>query len=211
MIGDIFSIFVSYSDKDLEEARRFVKALKEYFPWKKAFLARDDLPKGEDYEKNLIKAIKQCVVFIPLISKEFLCSAYANQEVGFSKSLDKIIYPAQLDETLPPGFIHLLSADDGSDISGVKGGHMETFVINLIEKMEISTRDIIFSSIHIDSFYQTDVLLKILEKRNDFEESDMMTLKLSYKSNDQIHSCGSGEGIARIIQNYEEEIGHELM
>jgi hypothetical protein len=210
MHNDEFSIFVSYSDENIEEAQKFVRALKEYFPWNNVFLARNDLPKGEDYEENLIKAIKQCVVFIPLISKKFLCSPYANQEIGFAKSLNKIIYPAQLDETSPPGFIHLLNADDGTDVKVIKGGHMESFVINLIKKMEVTTRNIILQSLHIGSFYQTDVLLKILEKRDDFTHRDMQILKMAYESNDQINSCSSGEGIAKIIQEYEESIEHEL-
>lgn len=199
--GDKFSVFISYSDTERDLAEKFSDQLKYFFPWSKIFLAHRDLQSGVNYEDNLRSAIKNSAIFVPLISKNFLTSAYANQEVGIAVSLDKKIFPIKIDESDPPGFIHLLHAFSLPS-SITKDGIMEKLVISLIEHMKIDTTEIVLQSMYVKNYYHTDILARILETRDDFSEDDIRILRIAYNSNNQIRDCASGDVLKDIIQNY---------
>ena len=200
--ADKFSVFISYADKEKEMAEGFSDSLKYFFPWSKIFLAHRDLASGENYEDNLKDAIRKSGIFVPLISKKFLDSSYANQEVGFAVSLDKKIFPIKIDTSDPPGFIHLLQAHP-MPTSIRKDGLMERLVISLIEHMKVATSDIVLQSLYVRSFYHTDILAKILQKRDDFSEEDVRILEIAYDSNSQINGCESGQILNEIIEKYQ--------
>lgn len=207
--GKKFFAFISYADDNKETAEDFSKVLKRFFPWSTIFLAHRDLERGENYEDNLKKAIKNCAVFIPLISKEFLESSYANQEVGLAVALEKMIYPVKLDNADPPAFIHLLHAPK-LDLNVTKGGEVEELVINIIKKMKMPTSDLVLQSLYIGNFYHTDIISKILMEREDYAEDDIRILKLAYDNNPQIYNCASGEDIANIIEKTERKFDGEF-
>lgn len=186
-------------ERDLAE--KFSEQLKYFFPWSKIFLAHRDLQSGVNYEDNLQFAIRNSAIFVPLISKNFLNSAYANQEVGIAVSLNKKIFPIQIDDSVPPGFIHLLHAFPLPS-SITKDGIMEKLVISLIDHMKIDTSEIVLQSLYVKNFYHTDILARILETRDDFTEDDIRILKIAYNSNSQIRECASGNLLKDIINNY---------
>ena|GEM_PF-950052 len=72
-----------------------------------AFLAHEDIDVSEEWRECILKELRSCDIFIPLLSANFLLSKWAPQEVGFIFSRDSDVYiiPFSLDGTTPFGFL----------------------------------------------------------------------------------------------------------
>ena len=101
--------FISYSYCDREYARQTKQVLEEVGV--SAFLAHEDLEVSEEWKKRIIKELKICDLFIPLLSKNFRRSKWAPQEAGFIVSRPGVrIAPLSIDGTIPFGFIEHLQS-----------------------------------------------------------------------------------------------------
>ena len=76
-----------------------------------AFLAHDDLEVSDEWRERILEELRRCDLFVPLLSKNFLSSKWAPQEVGFIISRPEVVIaPLSIDGTIPFGFIsHLQS------------------------------------------------------------------------------------------------------
>jgi hypothetical protein len=98
------SAFISYSHEDRKYGVQAKSVLAEVGI--EAFLAHDDLYVSDEWRKRIIEELKRCDLFVPLLSKNFLGSKWAPQEVGFIISRPQVaIAPISLDGTTPFGFI----------------------------------------------------------------------------------------------------------
>ena len=71
-----------------------------------AFLAHDDLEVSEEWRKRILIELQQCDLFVPILSRCFLESDCASQEVGVIVSRDDVVVaPLSIDATVPRGFI----------------------------------------------------------------------------------------------------------
>lgn len=96
--------FISYSYVDREYARQAKQVLEEVGVT--AFLAHEDLEVSEAWKERIIEELKDCDLFVPLLSKDFRCSKWAPQEAGFVASRPKVrIAPLSIDGTTPFGFM----------------------------------------------------------------------------------------------------------
>ena len=82
-----------------------------------AFVAHDDLRTSEEWQRRILEELRRCQLFVPLLSKSFLKSLWALQEVGFIASRPTVkTAPLSIDETIPFGFLsHLQSGRISSD------------------------------------------------------------------------------------------------
>lgn len=99
---DSFRIFFSYSTDD----KTIVGKLKEQLEFMgfEVFLAHDDIEPNIEWQYDIIKNIKGCDTFIPLLTKSFRESAWTDQEIGMAVATDKFIVALQVD--FPPyGFL----------------------------------------------------------------------------------------------------------
>lgn len=101
--------FISYSSKEKEICGKFRSYLSNFCGYQ-IFTAHDDIPGSSVWEEEIIKAIENCDLFIPLISREFITSDYANQETGIAYYLKKKIIPIKLESVNPYGFINKYQA-----------------------------------------------------------------------------------------------------
>jgi hypothetical protein len=101
--------FISYSHVDRIYGGQAKSVLAEVGI--NAFLAHEDLQVSEEWRRRILEELKICDLFVPLLSKNFLLSKWAPQEVGFIISRPEVaIAPLSIDETTPSGFIsHLQS------------------------------------------------------------------------------------------------------
>lgn len=101
--------FISYSHADREYGVQAKAVLAEFGI--DAFLAHDDLQVSEEWRDRILEELRRCNLFGPLLSKDFLSSKWAPQEVGFIISRPDVeIAPLSIDATTPFGFLsHLQS------------------------------------------------------------------------------------------------------
>lgn len=95
-----YNIFISYSTKDSEIARRF-QACFQNIRGVSVFLSETNLIVGQ-VSAAILQQIRNCDIFIVLYSKNSRDSAYVQQEIGAAKSQSKIIIPVVLDEEARP-------------------------------------------------------------------------------------------------------------
>ena len=75
-----FSVFISYSTKDLSRARQIKRLLEG--TGSKVFLAEYSLPPGSELGQAILGAIKECDLFLLLWSSNAKSSEWVPQEVG---------------------------------------------------------------------------------------------------------------------------------
>jgi hypothetical protein len=109
-------VFISYSHLDNTVAGEISTIFHAYFGFD-TFLAHDDLRISEVFPKEVKKHLAIADYVVPLISPNFLCSAFANQEIGLALSWGKKILPISVDGTTPPGFIKDSQARKCHDLS----------------------------------------------------------------------------------------------
>lgn len=99
-----FSVFISYSTRDLQVASRTKNLLEN--TGSKVYLAEYSTIPGTSLSAELIKAIKGCDLFLLLWSSGSRSSEWVPQEIGIAKGSDKPILPVVLHEGIElPGFI----------------------------------------------------------------------------------------------------------
>jgi hypothetical protein len=94
--------FLSYSHKDRRLAGLTKECLDLYaFD---TFLAHEDLQPSEEWQKIILTRLKECIVFLPLLTDAFTRSDWTDQETGIAVGLKKIIVPLKVKRN-PYGFI----------------------------------------------------------------------------------------------------------
>jgi hypothetical protein len=97
--------FVSYSHAD----RHFAGEAKQLLDAAgfSAFLAHEDLEVSDEWRDCLLSELRQCRLFVPLFSKNYIASVWATQESGFivSRLPDVVVAALSLDGTRSSGFL----------------------------------------------------------------------------------------------------------
>lgn len=99
--------FLSYSHKNRKLARRLKEGLAEFGI--DAFLAHDDIAVSERWRRVIIKKLRDCEIFIPILTESFMESEWTDQEAGFALARGKRIVPLKVD-VAPYGFIGAFQA-----------------------------------------------------------------------------------------------------
>lgn len=96
------SAFLSYSHEDRVLAG-FIKGGLDYYGFD-VFLAHEDLEPSVEWQDFILLKLRECIVFLPLLTDWFKRSDWADQETGAAVALEKIIVPMKL--TINPyGFV----------------------------------------------------------------------------------------------------------
>ena len=100
----VVTAFVSYSHVDRKFGQQVKVVLGEVGI--DAFLAHEDMETSEQWRDRILSELYRCDLFVPLLSKNFLESKWAPQEVGFIASRPEVtIAPLSIDGTIPFGFL----------------------------------------------------------------------------------------------------------
>lgn len=94
--------FLSYSHQDRKFAG-MIKGLIDDYGFD-TFLAHEDLQPSVEWQKVILSKLKECIVFLPLLTESFAESDWTDQETGIAVARRKIIVPMKLSVN-PYGFI----------------------------------------------------------------------------------------------------------
>jgi hypothetical protein len=78
----ILKIFISYNSKDKSLAGAIKKSLTK--PNQEIFLAHEDIMVTKPWEQEIIRNLKECQIFIPIITENFHLSERTDQETGYA-------------------------------------------------------------------------------------------------------------------------------
>ncbi len=185
MITFPIDVFLSHADEDRKVARKVANSIMKYDI--KVFVAHDDIDAGDDWELTLTEKIKDCDVFLVLLSDNFHKAHYTDHEVGIAYGLGKPIIPLRLDNTEPYGFMKKYQARKISfDIE-------EKEITNLVHKMSTITekgRSVIDNLIKkfsdAGSFRAANEISDTLFTYTKFTKQQINDIAKAYLDNDQI-------------------------
>jgi hypothetical protein len=104
--------FLSHSHRDRILAAELKYELAKYgFD---TFLAHQDILPSDEWEKEILRNLKKCQVFFPLLTGKFIESDWTDQETGLAVCRRKIIVPLSKGIT-PYGFINKYQAQKVRD------------------------------------------------------------------------------------------------
>lgn len=92
------SLFLSYSSDDRGFAAQLHEALSKYI---KVFFDTQSIPGGAAWEREIDQAIRDCNVFIPIVTKSSNNSTWVTKETLLALSLKAPIVPVLLSDSLP--------------------------------------------------------------------------------------------------------------
>jgi hypothetical protein len=187
---DRIKVFISYSSEEKHIGGRLKQCLINFCGYD-AFIAHDDIPGSEEWEKEILHAIKNTNFFVPLVSQHFKQSSYTDQETGYAVGLNKKIIPIKLDSTDPYGFINKFQALQYKKIPPTqtwsrtyKTDNMAELATSIAhiglhyEQKSIyykkSLESLVYALCHSGSFDTTNVIIQILSKCNHHLSSEQV-------------------------------------
>jgi len=101
-VNQSYRVFISHSYVDRELAGSIKAEIESYGV--KSFVAHDDISATEEWLDVILQVLRQCDVFIALLTNQFQESDWTDQETGIAVALQKKIIAIKID-TDPYGFI----------------------------------------------------------------------------------------------------------
>ena len=179
-------IFLSHSDKDRKIAKKLADELSNY--GMKIFVAHEDIKIGEKWESTLFGKIKECDLFVVLLSENFHKARYTDHEVGIAYGLNKFIFPIRIDETMPYGFISKFQAKKISP--EIEGDEVVKIFYSMVSKSEKGLEmmnNLIEEFSESDSFITANNLTLILSQYSEFSDEQLNRIAKAFLDNTQIN------------------------
>lgn len=213
---DRVSAFISYSSEEKQIGGRLKRLLIHCCGYD-TFIAHDDIPGSEVWEKEILRAIRSADFFIPLVSEHFKSSSYTDQETGCAVCLNKKIIPIKLDTTDPYGFINKYQALQYKKYSLTQGWYAPNRKDNLFELAitiahiglhyqprtayyRKSLQSLVYALCNSASFDTTNTIIRILAKCNhQFSDEQVTQIMKAMQTNTQIVGAFGLPELKRIL------------
>jgi hypothetical protein len=180
----MLKVFLSYHHNARKTAGRVKDALSVL--GMDVFLAHEDLEPSVEWQKEILRALKNCDVFIPLLTRSFHSSLWTDQETGTAVARGKVILPVRF-SVLPYGFIGKFQA------LKAQKDLQETcwkIALNLASKpvfKETITEGVITAFLHSSTFEESARRAEILSKFEPFSVADANRIVQGAAKNSQIY------------------------
>lgn len=175
-------IFLSHSHHDKEYAGMLKGELERFGC--QVFVAHEDINPSQDWQEAIIKSLRECDAFIPLLTESFASSDWTDQETGIATAFGKVIVPIKIDSD-PYGFIAKIQAlkwDDDEEEQSFK-----KLVKVLMVKKLLTVEDLILRFMSSYSF--DDAALNsefLMDSDTDFTKDQINSIVRYAMSNSQI-------------------------
>ena len=151
------SVFISYSTEDAPFAGIFKTKLEKCWNFN-VFTAHEDLEPSSEWEREIVRHLESCEVFLPLITNNFHALRWTDQESGIAFAKGKIVLPICFDELTPYGFLNRYQAfRHPADTSERGMGNSIRDVVSVLEKQGFSRRTLEGSIIGLENSYSFDM------------------------------------------------------
>ena len=204
----IISVFLSYSHKDREIAGEIKRRLEAH--GLEVFLAHEDIQPNVEWQDEILRRLKICDIFIPIVSQNFKESNWTDQETGIAVGDDKLIISTSID-LAPYGFIGRKQAlklnesiPDSCDriIEIIKKSPMKETLVNCAIKKFVES----------ENFNSANAKAKILEEHAPFSDDQANEIIRGFVINNQIRGADwvAVPFVKRIAEKYSDVIKPDL-
>lgn len=193
--------FISYSSKNKKTAG-YIKKYLDKFAFN-CFLAHEDIPPQTVWPEEIIKALKRCDLFLPILSQGFIESFFCQQETGFAYCKEIEILPIMISKE-PMGMI--------ADIQAIRfdKNNYDSSCWKIVKHVAIRTS---LSETVLDALVKwfgesnsydiaTERAKKILNEF-DFSPNQVRAIRSYIKTNSQIYETkGPRDSIFKFMEKY---------
>jgi hypothetical protein len=177
--------FISYASSMKKTAGK-IKSYLDDFGFN-CFLAHEDIPPQTVWPAEIIKALKACDLFLPLLTPKFMESYYCQQETGFAYCSGVEILPVMISKA-PMGMIADLQAisfnKDDFDSSCWK-------IVKHVGKRSAISKSVLDSLIawfgESGSYEVANKRAKMILNEFDFSKNQVKAIKKQIRRNSEIH------------------------
>jgi hypothetical protein len=201
--------FLSYSHHDKELAGR-IKTRLERFGFD-GFLAHEDIAPSEDWEKEILRQLQACDVFVAVLTDYFDESDWTHQEIGIAYGrgpIMPIMVPVSVDSK-PVGFFKRFQAVslDPEDLEDACRKIAKS-VADKNEKLGVEIRSALIGSLEsADSFDQAGTRASRLRHLGGLSADEANRLLRVAATNPQVYGSGSASPHLReLIRRHKKEI-----
>ena len=202
-------IFLSYLTEHKRTAGkiRLSLILKGFDP----FLAHDDIEPTAEWADSIIQNLKDCDIFIPILTKGFENSKWVNQEIGIAYAWEKLIVPLKI-ESDPPAFISKYQALKYVDKHEILIEKI-TDIIAERPQTAVKFRDFIIRRLENSNTYnETEKIVEILIKYEKYSVTQILKLIECSISNGQIYDCFKAKDeLPRFVKKHGYTIDQSIM
>ncbi|MFH1053376.1 MAG: toll/interleukin-1 receptor domain-containing protein [Candidatus Woesearchaeota archaeon] len=207
-------IFLSHSSKD----KILTGKLKELLEEKglEVFIAHEDLEPCCDFEREIVKNLKRCDIFVCLLNNNFMASEWTIQELGMAVSEEKFIIPVQID-AVPFGFIRGTQAlkvkvdklNNEIDIKSLAENIFRTIMDS--DKFGSEMKDFLINKLlESRSYLAANTRAKLIGGFNKFTEEQLTRLVNGTIENNQIYEgFDSRKILLAIFEKFKDDIKEE--
>ena len=197
--------FISYAS-DIKRTAGHIKIYLDRYGFN-CFLAHEDILPQTKWPKEILKALKQCDLFLPLLTTGFTESFFCQQETGFAYCRDVEILPVMISKA-PMGMI--------ADLQAVKFNKEEfesscwKIVVHVGKRKKLSepVLDKLIDWFGNSSTYKdaTENAKKILNEF-DFSEEQVEDIRKHIKTNSQIYETKEArDSIFKFMDKYSQHV-----
>lgn len=201
-------IFLSHSHHDKELAGTLKEELERFGC--QVFVAHEDINPSQDWQEAILNSLRECDVFIPLLTESFVASEWTDQETGIATAHGKVIVPIKIHGD-PYGFIGKIQAlkwdvDDEEQ-------SFKKLVKVLMEKKLLTVEGLILRFSNSNSYDDATLNSELLmESDTDFTKEQINSIVRYAMSNHQVARSFKAVPILKsLFSAYSDSIDPKLM
>ena len=200
-------IFISHSHLEKKIAGE-IKSQVEKFGTS-AFVAHEDIRPTREWQDAIIENLKQCDVFLAILTSNFQNSNWTDQETGIALGLGKVIIPIRID-IAPYGFIGKYQAlkwdlEDSTD-------SVKRLIQLLVEKKALNIDNILEAFENSFTFRNAEYNLDLLRGVQQFSKEQINKIVNASVENRQIwDATGTQPILDKLFSEYSDIIDPELL
>jgi hypothetical protein len=203
-------VFLSHSHHDARIARDLRAALSQYRF--RVFVAHEDIRPSAEWQQTILKELRRCDIFIPILTTHFRSSFWTDQETGIAVDREVIILPLKIDID-PYGFIakyqafklrKSISEESSWSIVKALAGH---------PAVASGIRDqVIHVAMDSNTFDEAAANVKRLVTLGPFSTTQVRTIFRGAADKRNIYGCFKARPyLEELIAGNQSKIGHELV
>jgi len=179
-------VFLSYSTKDRRLAGRIKKGLVQWGI--DVFLAHEDIKASKEWQNDIVKNLRRCHVFMPLLTKHFRQSEWTDQEGGMAVIESKIVMPLSTTRIKPHGFLGRYQAFRLNASDPNRSYQEILLAMKDNRKLKSSVQDsFIRSFVKSNNFVEANMKSKLLEELGPYSKRQVNEIIDGSVKNSQIY------------------------
>lgn len=211
---DKMKIFLSYSSENKIGVGKIRTWLSDFgFD---VFVAHEDIEPALEWQKVIIKSLKDCHVFIPIITPEFDKSKWTDQESGMAFITSKLIIPISVGKgPNPHGFLAIYQA------LPMNPEEIEKGCIKIVKAIKNDPRytslllDLLLQSLGREktrTFASSEWRTALISEFETFTKNQFDSLIKSAIGNNQVHFAGGSRiDLQNIINKHQQLVNTDLL